>query len=40
MTLKCMANTNEIYLTEDGLNEIKRELDYLKQNHIWEYKIS
>ncbi len=26
-----MANTNEIYLTEDGLNEIKRELDYLKQ---------
>lgn len=26
-----MANTNEIYLTEEGLNEIKKELDYLKQ---------
>lgn len=26
-----MSNTKEIYLTETGLNELKKELDYLKQ---------
>lgn len=26
-----MSNTKEIYLTEEGLNEIKKELEYLKQ---------
>ena len=26
-----MSNTKEIYLTEEGLNEINKELDYLKQ---------
>lgn len=26
-----MSNAKEIYLTEEGLNEIKKELDYLKQ---------
>lgn len=26
----CMSNTKEIYLTESGMEELKKELDYLK----------
>ena len=26
-----MSNTKEIYLTEEGLNDLNKELDYLKQ---------